>query len=199
MNVVLLLTRNGRTFRADLTPFLFGTRAENEWDESKHPRQKDGKFGKGGAMRPKTETPKPKVPRNAQAPLYVKGNEIFSPSDDIKVKREKAIAFYKRNLANKSVQCPALSGNVIFASSRYKKPISSSADIRKLQVFYVLDGLVRKGKIISSEPDRQRRVNVSRVYTLGSYVIINGKKECVRITVRKESNGLLYYDHVISF
>ncbi len=48
MNVILLLTRNGRTFRADLTPFLFGTRSENEWDESKHPRQKDGKFGKGG-------------------------------------------------------------------------------------------------------------------------------------------------------
>ena len=50
MNVVLLLTRNGRTFRADLTPFLFGTRAENEWDESKHPRDKDGKFGKGGDL-----------------------------------------------------------------------------------------------------------------------------------------------------
>lgn len=50
MNVVLLLTRNGRTFRADLTPFLFGTRAENEWDESKHPRDKDGKFGKGGGL-----------------------------------------------------------------------------------------------------------------------------------------------------
>ena len=50
MNVVLLLTRNGRTFRADLTPFLFGTRSENEWDESKHPRDKDGKFGKGGGL-----------------------------------------------------------------------------------------------------------------------------------------------------
>lgn len=48
MNVILLLTRNGRTFRADLTPFLFGTRAENEWDESKHPRQKDGKFSETG-------------------------------------------------------------------------------------------------------------------------------------------------------
>ncbi len=48
MNVILRLTRNGRTFRADLTPFLFGTRAENEWEESKHPRQKDGKFSETG-------------------------------------------------------------------------------------------------------------------------------------------------------
>lgn len=61
MNVILRLTRNGRTFRADLTPFLFGTRAENEWDESKHPRQKDGKFSETGGNKNMKEISKEKI------------------------------------------------------------------------------------------------------------------------------------------
>lgn len=47
MSLLLKITRGGKTYSVDLTPFIYGTKPENAWDESKHPRDKDGKFGSG--------------------------------------------------------------------------------------------------------------------------------------------------------
>lgn len=80
MSIILKIVRGGKTYSVDLTPFIYGTKSENAWEESKHPRDKDGKFGKGGAMRPKTETPKPKKPKDSPAS---KAEENFKKAVDI--------------------------------------------------------------------------------------------------------------------
>ena len=48
MSLLLKITRGGKTYSVDLTPFIYGTKSENEWEESKHPRDKDGKFSETG-------------------------------------------------------------------------------------------------------------------------------------------------------
>lgn len=51
-SLFLVLMRSGRKRVIDLMPFLLGTKSENAWEASKHPRDKDGKFaeaeGKSG-------------------------------------------------------------------------------------------------------------------------------------------------------
>ncbi len=61
--IVLKLTRNGKRYFVDLTPFLYGSKAENAWEESKHPRDKDGKFSKSGENTSRTGEKRGKVKR----------------------------------------------------------------------------------------------------------------------------------------
>ncbi len=51
MNVILKIVRNGTERRIDLTPFFYGSKTENAWEESKHPRDEDGRFGKKASIR----------------------------------------------------------------------------------------------------------------------------------------------------
>lgn len=184
--LLLVLIRNDKVRCMNLTPYLNATKTENAWEESKHPRDKDGRFGKGSSMRPKTETP------------YVKGNEIFSPSDDIKTKREKVRNFYLKHFAGKTVKNKELGEEVYFSFTGFKKPLSFSADERKLKVFSILDEIVERGKIVFMEEDRYKRPNVGDFVVLKTEVVIEGKKESVRVSLRRDNNGTLYYDHVIS-
>lgn len=46
--LILVLVRNDTVRCMNLTPYLNDTKTENAWEESKHPRDKDGRFGKSG-------------------------------------------------------------------------------------------------------------------------------------------------------
>lgn len=65
--IVLKLTRNGKRYSVDLTPFLYGSKAENAWEESKHPRDKDGKFSKSGEEPSQSNEKRGKVKRRRKA------------------------------------------------------------------------------------------------------------------------------------
>ena len=61
MNVILKIVRNGTERRIDLTPFFYGAKTENAWEESKHPRDKDGKFSETGGNKNMKESSKEKI------------------------------------------------------------------------------------------------------------------------------------------
>ena len=61
MSLLLKITRGGKTYSVDLTPFIYGTKSENAWEESKHPRQKDGKFSETGGNKNMKESSKEKI------------------------------------------------------------------------------------------------------------------------------------------
>ena len=46
--LILVLIRNDKVRCMNLTPYLNDTKTENAWEESKHPRDNDGRFSKSG-------------------------------------------------------------------------------------------------------------------------------------------------------
>ncbi len=145
--------------------------------ERKHPRDKDGRFGSGG--------------------ITVRGNELGGHNMTREELRAAAVDYYKKNLAGTSVKHPEL-GEVHFSMGGYKKPISFSADERKLKLFPFLPDIIKQGEVIESKEDTHHRVNVTDFYTIKCPIQINGKEENVRLSIRKDNMGKLYYDHVIS-
>lgn len=158
------------------------TKFQNEWQESKHPRDKDGKFGSGSS---------------ASGSITVRGNELGGHNMTHEELRAAAVDYYKKNLAGTSVKHPEL-GEVHFSMGGYKKPISFSADERKLKLFPFLPDIIKQGEIIKKEQDKRVRQNVNAFYTIKCPVNVQGKDESIRLTIRADSNGKLYYDHVIS-
>ena len=66
-SLFLVLTRNGKKRIIDLMPYFFGTKSENAWEESKHPRDKDGKFSKSGENTSRTGEKRGKIKRRRKA------------------------------------------------------------------------------------------------------------------------------------
>lgn len=153
-------------------------RINNEFTESEHPRDADGKFAEKGTIT---------VRGNELAGFGVSGTEL----------RAAAVDYYKKHLAGTSVKHPEL-GEILFSQGGYKKPISFSADERKLKLFPFLPDVIKNGQVLQTQTDRRERNNVSAFYTLKCPVKIEKNTEIVRITIRKDSNGKLYYDHVIN-
>ncbi len=158
----------------------------NAWEENKHKRDKNGKFAKDNEKSSSTIKD-----------LIIDENKLGSASIPADELRKIAVEYYKNNLAGTSVHHEEL-GKIIFSNSGFKKPISFSADIRKLRLFPYLPEIIKNGKVITEENDKRDRVNVQKFYTLVSEVVLDGKKEKIRVNIRKDSNGNLYYDHVIN-
>lgn len=157
-------------------------RVFNAWDESRHPRDKDGKFSSDD---------------NKGYSIDIDENKIASKSLPIQELRKKAKEYYYKYLAGTSVKRSDL-GEIYFSHKGYKKPISFSADERKLRLFPYLPEIIEKGELVSEEQERYGRTNVSAFYVIKSKIIILGKEETVRVTIRKDNMGKLYYDHVIN-
>ena len=87
---------------------------------------------------------------------------------------------------------------VHFSMGGYKKPVSFSADERKLKLFPVLPDIIKQGEVIKKDKDKRDRQNVNAFYTIKCPVNIQGNDESIRLTIRSDSKGKLYYDHVIS-
>lgn len=99
-------------------------------------------------------------------------------------------------LANTEVDHHKL-GKILFTKNGFKKPISFSGDERKLKLFPYLPDIIKNGELLEDNSDKYGRTNVFNFYTLKSKINIDGKDEVVRVSVRKDNNGRLYYDHVI--
>lgn len=155
----------------------------DKWDESKHPRAENGQFGNSS--------------RSSVSEIVLSGTELGGNNLEPSVLRNKAKEYYKRNLAGTKVKNPQL-GEIEFSSKGFKKPVSFSADIRKLQLFPALKDIIAKGKLIEEETERYGRTNVTSFYTLRSSVKLGDKKINVRVSIRKDNSGKLYYDHVIT-
>ena len=166
----------------DTTDGIESQKVANAWDENKHPRDKDGKFGNGSGQ-------------SSVKIISIKGNELgeFTTKEEL---RDKAREYYEKHLANTEVDHPKL-GKILFTKNGFKKPISFSGDERKLKLFPYLPDIIKNGELLEDNSDKYGRTNVFNFYTLKSKINIDGKDEVVRVSVRKDNNGRLYYDHVI--
>ncbi|MDR1926213.1 MAG: hypothetical protein LBQ13_00790 [Endomicrobium sp.] len=115
--------------------------------------------------------------------------------EDIGELRDLAREFYIDNLANTEVYNDEV-GLIKFSKAGYKKPLSFSGDIRKIKLFAVLKELVKEGKIFNREVDRYKREKTEWLYLKTSVILYDIKLEII-IDIRKDCNGILYYDHVI--
>ena len=172
----------------DITEDIVAKVVNADFKETDHPRDNDGKFTSGGGSGESKSNPSDK-------PIEVKGTELGTYTD-IKELRQKAIDYYEKHLANTEVENPEL-GKILFSKNGFKKPISFSADERKLKLFPYLPEIIKNGKLAEDNTDKHNRSNVLNFYTLKSKINIDGKDEIVRISIRKDNNGKLYYDHVI--
>lgn len=62
-SLFLVLICNGKKRVIDLMPYLFGAKSENDWEESKHPRDKDGRFSQSGEEPSQSKEKRGKVKR----------------------------------------------------------------------------------------------------------------------------------------
>jgi len=169
----------------------------SDFEEAEHPRDDAGKFTDKDAG---TSTTPP-----SEKQIEIKGDEL-GEYKDTKELRQKAVDYYKKNLAGTYVNHNKI-GKITFTLSGYKKPISFSADKRKLLLFPYLPEIIKNGVIDKEEKDNKGRADFSWVI-LKSKIKLGikeeeekkeGKKEeVVRVNIRKDDDGNLYYDHVIN-
>lgn len=172
----------------DITEDIVAKVANADFKETDHPRDNDGKFISRGRSGESKSNPSDK-------PIEVKGTELGTYTD-IKELRQKVIDYYEKHLANTEVENPKL-GKVLFTKRGYKKPISFSGDERKLLLFPYLPEIIKNGEIVKEEKDYRNRNNFDKIYLLKTSVFINKKEETVKVIIREDNNGNLYYDHTI--
>jgi hypothetical protein len=112
--------------------------------------------------------------------------------ENIKEVRELAKEYYIGNLANTAVFNKD-AGTIYFSSKGYKKPISFSGGIRKVILFPYLKEIIEGTKLIKTKKDKKEQRNIFILYI----VLLNREKIIVRINLKKDNRGIIYYDHFI--
>lgn len=126
MNLFLVLIDGDKGRYMDLTPYLNDTKTQNAWEEAKHPRDKDGRFGKGGTMTPAHPQIKPKAPkpdfvsketRNKISDLYRKA--VISDSSAKPVEIGKVSEKTAKEIKNLGFDVAGYSHNLDFSGVRH--------------------------------------------------------------------------------
>lgn len=158
-----------------------------------------GWYAEGRPVYRTTEPAKPKAaskPPGAGEPVAkLTGEEIAPAATPIKDLRTKAAEWFKTKLRGTSVDSQALGKPVKFESSR--KAISDSANPDKLRLFAALPEMIAKGRLIGSEPPLKGGENIKAFHYLEAFVELNGEPRRVTLSVREQTDGALYYNHVV--
>ena len=128
-----------------------------------------------------------------EKPIIIYGNELGENLLGQEL-RNKAKEYYIKYLADTKCKNEKI-GYVLFSHGGYDKPISSSKDERKLKIIPFLPDIISKGTAGDLEPDRKQRKNVKGFYTIKKLIKFQGKECSVRVSVKVDNNGRLYYDH----
>jgi hypothetical protein len=139
--------------------------------ENKHPRDNDGKFA-----------------------ITVKGNELGGYGD-IKELRQKAKDYYLKSIAGQTIENKEI-GDVIFTKGGVDKPTRNAYE-EKLFLIPHLPEIVKNGKKEGEYPDYANRPNIKRWIVIRCAVIIGDSPKIVRVNIREDNNGNLYYDHTV--
>ena len=134
--------------------------------------------------------------KGSQHTLFFDQTTLKYPDGDIKQLRSWADEYYKNNLAGHTTEHPVL-GQIIFTQGGFNKPRSFSADPRKLKLVPALPQIIACGHIVSTDCDRKQRKNMDCVYKLETNVVLEKQRIKVRVVIRSDNNGRLYYDHQI--
>jgi hypothetical protein len=120
--------------------------------------------------------------------------DIFK-CEDIRELRRLCREYYIDNLADTEVYNEEI-GIVKFSKGGYKKPLSLSADVRKLRIFPYLGEIVRTSTLSKIENDRYERLN-TEWFCLKNNITLDGTVIDIMVNIRKDCNGNLYYDHAV--
>lgn len=127
----------------------------------------------------------------------ITGEEIApegTPTIDL---RKAARDWYDANLKGTTVWNEALGRDVKFGKS--KKAFSASANPLKLKLFAALKDILAKGDLIDSVPPKEGDHSQTKAWHfIRARVETAGQGVEVTVSVREDSNGDIYYNHVLS-
>lgn len=126
----------------------------------------------------------------------VAADEFAPETADIKVLREASLGFYRTALQARSIVSPDL-GPISFAGRGLGDMKYASANPDKLRLVAALPDILRKGRLIKSEPERKGKANVVAYHTIAAPVQIGERMMHVEVVVEQRNDGKIYYSHFV--
>lgn len=156
-----------------------------EWDESKHPRAQNGRFGSGGGSKVETaETAEP-LPE-------VKGDEL-GIWHSMKELRNKAKDYAKRFVGKKFVN--RSTGNEIeVPMSGVKHTLAGAAD-SLIKTIPAIPKIIQSSRLVATKEDKHNDQNIIAVEIYQAKVRVESLDKEVVMTVKHCRDGRRYYDH----
>ena len=108
-----------------------------------------------------------------------------------------AIEWAERNLVGKSFKHSEISKKINFTKKGIKHAVSARTYSNKIKFIYSLPNALLDAELIDVRKDKKQRLQIIKVYVLSTIWINNGEKYFVRIYLREQINGVIYYDHFI--
>lgn len=171
---------------------MSGMHVFNAWDESKHPRDKDGKFGKGGKSGQK---PSEKVSKIIASPKNKKlsGKELGEYTNMAEL-RSLAKSYYKKHYQGRVIERPEL-GKITFSRKGINETLSNGAQETKIKLIPAIEDVIMNGKIGKEMPlNHPRKDDIISFVPVISKVMLENKLYQVGVFLGKDRKGHLYYD-----
>lgn len=157
-----------------------------EWDESKHPRAENGRFG-GGSGQPERQDGQPQ----AEIP-EIKGSELGLWSS-MKELRNKAKDYAKRFVGKKFVN--RSTGNEIeVPMSGVKHTLAGAAD-SLIKTIPAIPKIIQSSRLVATKEDKHNDQNIIAVEIYQAKVRVESLDKEVVMTVKHCRDGRRYYDH----
>ena len=156
----------------------------NEFKESEHPRDKDGKFTSSSKGNFTSDE------GTKSSPIVVSGNELGNFTD-IKEARLKAKEYYKKHLQGKIIHKDGI--DIQFSRKGLKETILKSS-FEKLNLIPYLEKFIKTGKMseeVALKHDRKDGM-ISFRYIKNDFVI-NGNRQEYLVHIAKNVNGHWFY------
>lgn len=174
--------------------------ALDEWDESKHPRDEDGKFGKGNAKN--TESPgykerqgknklELKISPKSKPVAALKGNEIAGNTLEDRV--EAAWDYWGENLSQKKYTRKDL-GEIKLFNSTAKEILGKNVNNGKLDLFPAIPFIYEQGKLVGEKKlDTEKRNGIKKFYYIQACIEVDGKPRYAQLDIGERFDGKRVY------
>ena len=130
-------------------------------------------------------------------PVSINASKLGTDKKQI---RHAATRFYKDNLQGKSVTNFIDKREILFSGFGIKETRSHSADISVMQIIPELDTLLKTAVPLKSilHERKDSRDNTKAWHYYAAPIEMEGKRLFVRLVVREDSNGNIYYDNDVT-
>ncbi len=159
-----------------------------EWDESKHPRAENGRFGNGG----QEKLPAIKENQTESAIPEIRGDELglWSSMKELRKKaRNYALRFVGKEFKNRET------GNEIMVSMSGVKHTIAHGNDGLIKTIPAIPEMLQTAHFLHSEKPKVADSNVLEVEKYSVDIAIEGEIRRMLITVKHQTDGRRYYDH----
>jgi hypothetical protein len=151
-----------------------------KWEEAKHPRAENGKFGVGSDT------------SAAPAKVTLKGDEL-GDYQSMKELRQKALA-HAESFIGKKFTNAATGRSIVVPKTGVRHTIATGSD-QLIKTVPAIPDLLKNGRLVKSEPDKRGDPNIIAVETYSAPIEIEGQQYHAIVKVKKYSDGRRFYDH----